>query len=50
MLILFQLQQVTTVNGPVLESQRTTFVKQLKLGKVTVARHHQRDMENLYTA
>ncbi|KAG8012035.1 Ubiquitin carboxyl-terminal hydrolase 30, partial [Nibea albiflora] len=27
-------QQVATVNGPVLESQRTTFVKQLKLGKL----------------
>ncbi|XP_022610805.1 ubiquitin carboxyl-terminal hydrolase 30 isoform X1 [Seriola dumerili] len=29
-----KLQQVTTVNGQVLESQRTTFVKQLKLGKL----------------
>lgn len=31
-----QLQQGTIVNGQVLESQRTTFVKQLKLGKVTL--------------
>lgn len=30
-----QLQQGTSVNGEVLGSQRTTFVKQLKLGKVT---------------
>nr|XP_033474506.1 ubiquitin carboxyl-terminal hydrolase 30 isoform X1 [Epinephelus lanceolatus] len=29
-----KLQQGTTVNGQVLESQRTTFVKQLKLGKL----------------
>uniref|UniRef100_A0A3B4YX17 Ubiquitin carboxyl-terminal hydrolase n=3 Tax=Seriola lalandi dorsalis TaxID=1841481 RepID=A0A3B4YX17_SERLL len=29
-----KLHQVTTVNGQVLESQRTTFVKQLKLGKL----------------
>lgn len=35
-LIIFpQLQQATTINGPVVESQRTTFVKQLKLGKVS---------------
>ncbi|TKS78718.1 Ubiquitin carboxyl-terminal hydrolase 30 [Collichthys lucidus] len=42
-----KLQRATTVNGPVLESQRTTFVKQLKLGKVTVARHHQRDIHTV---
>jgi len=30
-----QFQQSTIINGQVLESQRTTFVKQLKLGKVT---------------
>uniref|UniRef100_A0A3B5A5N0 Ubiquitin carboxyl-terminal hydrolase n=1 Tax=Stegastes partitus TaxID=144197 RepID=A0A3B5A5N0_9TELE len=29
-----KLQQGTTINGQVLESQRTTFVKQLKLGKL----------------
>ncbi|KAG7244062.1 hypothetical protein INR49_006224, partial [Caranx melampygus] len=29
-----KLQQETTVNGQILESQRTTFVKQLKLGKL----------------
>uniref|UniRef100_A0A1A7YBR9 Ubiquitin carboxyl-terminal hydrolase n=1 Tax=Iconisemion striatum TaxID=60296 RepID=A0A1A7YBR9_9TELE len=29
-----KLQQSTTLNGPVLENQRTTFVKQLKLGKL----------------
>uniref|UniRef100_A0A3Q0S9L1 Ubiquitin carboxyl-terminal hydrolase n=1 Tax=Amphilophus citrinellus TaxID=61819 RepID=A0A3Q0S9L1_AMPCI len=29
-----KLQQATTINGQVVESQRTTFVKQLKLGKL----------------
>uniref|UniRef100_A0A672JQC8 Ubiquitin carboxyl-terminal hydrolase n=1 Tax=Salarias fasciatus TaxID=181472 RepID=A0A672JQC8_SALFA len=29
-----KLQQDTTINGQILESQRTTFVKQLKLGKL----------------
>lgn len=35
-----QLHQVTTVNGQGLESQRTTFVKQLKLGKVRFYMYH----------
>lgn len=34
-----QLQQRTTMNGQVLENQRTTFVKQLKLGKVPYIDH-----------
>lgn len=35
------MHQVTTVNGKVLETQKTTFVKQLKLGKVTLLCHYQ---------